>query len=55
MPSEKRFDIKRCGVEFDIEKDNILAVLEHSFITDEYKAAIVKFVRIASIISMAGD
>jgi hypothetical protein len=42
MPSEKRFDIKRCGVEFDIEKDNILAVLEHSFITDEYKPAIAE-------------
>jgi len=42
MPSEERFDIKRCGVEFDIEKDNILMVLEHSFITDQFKPAIAE-------------
>jgi hypothetical protein len=29
-------------VEFDIEKDDILKVLEHSFMTDEFKPAIAE-------------
>jgi len=37
---EKRFDIKRCGLEFDIEKDDILDIIERSLTTDEFKSAI---------------
>jgi len=39
---EKRFDIRRCGLEFDIEKDNILDTIECSFTTDEFRSAITE-------------
>jgi hypothetical protein len=37
---EDRFNIKRCGFEFDLEKDNILDTIERSLITDQFKLAI---------------
>lgn len=39
---EERFNIKRCGLEFDIAKDNILDIIDRSFTTDEYKSAIAE-------------
>lgn len=41
QPSE-RFNVKRCGLEFDIEKDNILDIIERSFTTDQFKSHIAE-------------
>jgi len=39
---EDRFNIKRCGFEFNIEKDDILDTIEHSFTTDQFKSHIAE-------------
>jgi len=39
---EEQFNVKRCGLEFDIEKDNIMEIIDRSFTTDEFKSVIAE-------------
>lgn len=42
LPAEDKFNIRRCGLEFDIEKDDILKVIEDSFARQDFKATIAE-------------
>lgn len=40
LPAEEQFNIRRCGLEFDLEKDDILKTIEQSFLKTEFLAEI---------------
>jgi len=41
-PAEEKFNIKRCGREFDLSQDNILKVIESSLTNATFKASIAE-------------